>query len=98
MAEVRLSTYSMSKSFFLLGLFICLISCSTMEIKREIQIPKEAREMTGAEVTPATPVKTPDFVPVHEDISPLKTRIVDISAQKHSSERCPLYHFRGDGA
>jgi MSHA type pilus biogenesis protein MshL len=81
MAEVRLSTYSMSKSFFLLGLFICMISCSTMEIKREIQIPKEARETTGTGATPAIPVKTPDFVPVHEDISPLKTRIVDISAR-----------------
>jgi MSHA type pilus biogenesis protein MshL len=55
-----------------------MISCSTLEIKREIQIPKEARKTTGAG---AVPVKTPDFVPVHEDISPLKTRIVDISAR-----------------
>ncbi len=81
MVAVRLNAYSMSKLFFLLGLFICMTSCSTMEMKREIQIPKEAKEATGAGVAPATPVKTPDFIPVQEDISPLKTRIVDISAR-----------------
>ena len=81
MAEIRLSKYFMSTLFLFPVLFICMISCSTMEIKREIQIPKEARESTGAGIISATPVKTPDFVPVHEDISPLKTRIVDISAR-----------------
>jgi len=84
MAEVRLNNAYMSKVFLFVGLFICMTSCSTistMEIKREIQIPKEAKEAAGAGSVPAAPVTTPDFVPVHEDISPLKTRIIDISAR-----------------
>jgi MSHA type pilus biogenesis protein MshL len=83
MAEVGLSKFSMPRLFLLTGLLFCLISCSTMEtmeIKREVQIPKEFKEGAGPGVT-ATPVKTPDFIPVHEDISPLKTRIIDISAR-----------------
>ncbi len=52
-----------------------------MEIKREIQIPEEARRGAGMEAAPAAPLKTPEFVPAHEDVSPLKTRIIDISAR-----------------
>lgn len=83
MAEVRLSKYALLTLFLLLSLFTCVISCtfSALEIKREIQIPKEAKETKSPDIAPVTPVKTPDFVPVHEDISPLKTRIVDISAR-----------------
>ncbi|MGD1152382.1 MAG: pilus (MSHA type) biogenesis protein MshL [Syntrophales bacterium] len=83
MAEVGLSKFSMPKLFLLAGLLVCVISCSTstLEIKREVQIPKEFKEGEGPGVTPTPPVKTPDFIPVHEDISPLKTRIIDISAR-----------------
>jgi len=83
MAEVRLSKFTVIKLFLLLILFVCLMSCNstTLDIKREIQIPKEAKETKSTDVAPVTSVKTPDFVPVHEDISPLKTRIVDISAR-----------------
>lgn len=83
MAEVRLGKCAAIKLLWLPVLFTCLISCTgnILDIKREIQIPKEAREVKSADVAPVTPLKTPDFVPVHEDISPLKTRIVDISAR-----------------
>jgi MSHA type pilus biogenesis protein MshL len=81
MAEVRLNNCSVLKLFLFLGFFLCMISCSALEIKREIQIPKVAKEATGVQPSPASPVKTPDFVPVHDDISPLKTRIVDLSAR-----------------
>jgi MSHA biogenesis protein MshL len=83
MAEDRLNYYFISKLLMFLGLSLCIVSCSTsaLEIKKEIQIPKEARESLRAEPASATPVKTPDFVPVHEDISPLKTRIIDLSAR-----------------
>jgi len=83
MVEVRLKNHSAVKLLLLLGLFLCLVSCTskTLDIKREIQIPKEAKETVSAETTPLAPVKTPDFIPVHEDISLLKTRIVDISAR-----------------
>ena len=52
-----------------------------MEIKREIQIPEEARGGASVQAAPAAPLKTPEFVPAHEDVSPLKTRIIDISAR-----------------
>jgi MSHA type pilus biogenesis protein MshL len=81
MAQDGLNKCSMVTLFLFLGLFTCIISCSTLEIKREIQIPKEAKERAGVEATPAAPLKTPEFVPAHEDVSPLKTRIIDISAR-----------------
>jgi MSHA type pilus biogenesis protein MshL len=81
MAQDGLNKCCMVTLFLFLGLFTCTISCSTLEIKREIQIPKEAKERPGVEAAPAAPLKTPDFVPAHEDVSPLKTRIVDISAR-----------------
>ncbi len=60
----------------------CLIlsSCSSTDIKREIQIPKEAQEVKPDRPPPSEP-KMPDFIPVTEDVSPLKTRIVDIKAR-----------------
>jgi len=83
MAEVRLSKFTVVKLFLLSILFMFLTSCNTtaLDIKREIQIPREAKETKSADLAPVAPVKIPDFVPVHEDISPLKTRIVDITAR-----------------
>lgn len=82
MAEVRIN-YAF-KFLLLSCLSLCLSSCAytdkLFEIKRDIQIPKEATMATPAEKTPV-PLKTPDFVPVHEDVSPVKTRIVDLSAR-----------------
>jgi MSHA type pilus biogenesis protein MshL len=82
MAEVRIN-YAF-KFLLLSCLSLCLSSCAytdnLFEIKRDIQIPKEATKATPAEKTPV-PLKTPDFVPVHEDVSPVKTRIIDLSAR-----------------
>jgi hypothetical protein len=82
MAEVRIN-YAF-KFLLLSCLSLCLSSCAYIdklfEIKRDIQIPKEAGMATPAEKTPV-PLKTPDLVPVHEDVSPVKTRIVDLSAR-----------------
>ena len=70
------------KSFLALTLALTLacFSCSYTDIKREIQIPKEAQEVKPDRPPPSEP-KMPDFIPVTEDISPLKTRIVDIKAR-----------------
>lgn len=87
MAKVRLMSTSVirfaSSPFALIAacILLSLISCSTMEIKREIQIPKEAKEIKSAESPPPEPLRAPDFVPVQEDTSPLKTRIIDLSAR-----------------
>jgi MSHA type pilus biogenesis protein MshL len=75
---------------FLLFFGICFIfmSCSTnpLNTKKEVKIPEEFRQITpypkAANQPPPAPPKAPDFVPVAEDVSPLKTRIVDISARK----------------
>ncbi len=58
----------------------CAYTDNLFEIKREVQIPKEATIPKAAEKVPAQ-LKTPDFSPVHEDASPVKTRIVDLSAR-----------------
>ncbi|MCL4456000.1 MAG: pilus (MSHA type) biogenesis protein MshL [Nitrospirae bacterium] len=70
------------KSFLALTLALTLacFSCSYTDIKREIQIPKEAQEVKPDRPPPSEP-KMPDFMPVTEDVSPLKTRIVDIKAR-----------------
>lgn len=48
------------------------------DIKKEIQIPIEARETVSSSTHE---IKMPDFIPVTENVSPLKTRFVSISAQ-----------------
>jgi MSHA biogenesis protein MshL len=75
---------------FLLLFGICFIfmSCSTnpMNTKKEVKIPEEFRQTTpyprAANQLPPVPPNAPDFVPVADDVSPLKTRIVDITARK----------------
>ena len=79
------------KTAFLLCVIICFVfvSCNTsqMNIKRnEVKIPEEFKQTSPhaqAVTRPAPePPKAPDFVPATEDISPIKTRIVDITARK----------------
>ena len=88
MAEVRVRKDSPVKTgLFMYKLLLCVIlgimfvSCASLDIKREIQIPKEAKEAVTSEQRPPKPISIPDLVPVHEDVSPLKTRIVDLSAR-----------------
>lgn len=54
--------------------------CASTDIKREIRIPEEVREIKPERPAPSEP-KIPEFIPVTEDISPVKTRIVDIVAR-----------------
>ncbi|MBA4416506.1 MAG: hypothetical protein C0392_01140 [Syntrophus sp. (in: bacteria)] len=69
-------------SVCLISLFF-LVSCgpyrhTRIDIDRDIKIPKEPEKaMTESPTAP----KIPDFSPVAEDITPLKTRIVNISAR-----------------
>jgi MSHA biogenesis protein MshL len=80
----------MKRTITTLLIFFCfaLVSCDAgrMNTRKEIKIPEEFRQTTPnqqatSKQAPAPP-KAPDFVPVTEDISPIKTRIVDITARK----------------
>lgn len=64
----------------LLPIAFFIISCSSTDIKREIRIPEEVREIKPERPAPPEP-KIPEFIPVTEDITPVKTRIVDIVAR-----------------
>ncbi|MFO0752389.1 MAG: pilus (MSHA type) biogenesis protein MshL [Thermodesulfovibrionales bacterium] len=59
---------------------LSLSGCASSDIKREVQLPPEARVAKREVPVPPEP-PTPDFVPATEDISPLRTRIVDIVAR-----------------
>jgi len=61
-------------------LLIMLLSCASTDTGKTITIPEELKE-TKAVKPPAPELKTPQFMPVAEDISSLKTKIVDISAR-----------------
>ncbi len=79
----RIALYA-SKYFLYIGAFIVLFSCaspSPFHLKREIQIPPEAKAAVTSPQNPLEPAHTPDLVPVTEDVSPLKTRFVDLSAR-----------------
>ncbi|TAN41673.1 MAG: pilus (MSHA type) biogenesis protein MshL [Nitrospirae bacterium] len=56
---------------------------SPFDIKRDIAIPKEAKETKRDKPIPPKP-EAPEFVPVSEDASPLKTRMIDIVAKNIS--------------
>ena len=62
-----------------LPFLILLSSCSYMDIKREVQIPEEYKEVKAEQ--PPSELKIPEFTPITQDISPLKVRIVDIVAR-----------------
>lgn len=67
----------------MLPLFLMLGACShtrdMVDIRREVQLPQEKVTQKPAEAV--IPPAAPDFVPVTEEIHPLKTRIVDITAR-----------------
>jgi MSHA type pilus biogenesis protein MshL len=72
----------------LFGICLVFMSCSTnpMNTKKEVRIPEEFRQTIPHSKTvnplPPVPPKAPDFMSVAEDVSPIKTRIVDITARK----------------
>ena len=67
------------------ALLLLLVSCShvdnKLQLKREVQIPKAADLSRPSPAQVSTETSLPDFAPASEDISPRKTRIVDISAR-----------------
>lgn len=68
-----------SALFFLL--FVMLVmSCASTEIEKKTAPPEEIKE-TKAERPPVPELELPRFIPVAEDISSLKTKVVDISAR-----------------
>lgn len=68
-------------SAVLLFLFSCSYATNKVQLKREVQIPKMAEQAKPVPAIVAAEALLPDFSPASEDISPLKTRIVDISAR-----------------
>lgn len=56
------------------------VGCSSTGTKREIRIPEEFSEGKPERPAPSEP-KIPEFIPVTEDLSPVKTRIVDLVAR-----------------
>ncbi len=80
----------MKRTITTLLIFFCfaLVSCDAgrLNTRKEIKIPEEFRQTTpnqqAASRQSPVPPNAPDFVPVTEDISPIKTRIVDITARK----------------
>ena len=65
----------------LIFLIIFLVSaCSSYTPKREIEVPSETKQVR-VEPPKKVEMRAPDFVPVIEDVSPLRTRIVDVVAR-----------------
>jgi MSHA type pilus biogenesis protein MshL len=83
MAQSRIVFCSLSSVFCL------LLSCSSLDIKREVVIPKDVYDVKAEESIVKEPAM-PDFVPASEDVSPLKTRVVDVVA-RNTALRDVLY-------
>jgi hypothetical protein len=65
----------------LIVLFIFLFAaCSSYTVKKEIEIPPETKQ-ARAEPPKQVEMRAPEFIPVTEDVSPLRTRIVDVVAR-----------------
>lgn len=87
MDKYRIKRGAMVPVLFCLACVFLVCSCSPsikeqVSIKNEVQIPDRFKEKKEDKAPPAPPPKTPDFVPATVDVSPLKTRIVDIVARK----------------
>lgn len=66
----------------LFSVFCLMTSCSSsaLDIKREVTIPANVYNVKSEETVVKEP-SVPDFVPDSEDVSPLKTRVVDVVAR-----------------
>ena len=80
MAKDKLTIKRLFLAFSGLICIFMLGSCASTGLKREVQIPKEAQQPKAEAVKPPE-LKIPEFSPATEDVSPLKTRIVDIVAR-----------------
>ncbi|HMK43461.1 MAG TPA: pilus (MSHA type) biogenesis protein MshL [Dissulfurispiraceae bacterium] len=86
MARTSLNSYT-KPACRLIAVFAGLVSatillggCAARDIKREIQIPPELRSGQTARPVLLEP-KMPELAAVTEEISPLRTRIVDVTAR-----------------
>ncbi len=87
MDKYRIKRGAMVPALLCLACVFLVCSCSPsikeqVGIKNEVQIPDRFKEKKESKAPPAPPPKTPDFVPAAVEVSPLKTRIVDIVARK----------------
>ena len=87
MVKDRIGKRTMPAVFLCLACVFLICSCSPsiksqVGIDSEIRIPDKFKEKKEEKPPVAAPPKTPDFVPATVDVSPLKTRIVDIVARK----------------
>jgi MSHA type pilus biogenesis protein MshL len=69
------------QSLLLFSAGLILSSCASWNIPREVRIPDKARLTVPAQPFPPQLVPTPELQPVHEDVTPLKTTRVDLSAR-----------------
>jgi len=60
--------------------FLLMSACSSYTVKKAIEIPSETKQVK-AEPSRTVEMRAPEFIPVTEEISPLKTRIVDVVAR-----------------
>ncbi len=65
---------------FMILLAVLLAGCSAKEIKREVQIPPDTRSVQAPRPVLPEPA-IPELSPVTEELSPLKTRIIDVTAR-----------------
>jgi MSHA type pilus biogenesis protein MshL len=80
MAENRVADI-LSRCFMVAMVAWLSIAFAPLEMKREIQIPEIPDKVTPVRHRQASQPKMPDFQPVTEEVSPLRTRIVSISAR-----------------
>jgi MSHA type pilus biogenesis protein MshL len=66
---------------WLLSAGLILSGCASWNIPREVRIPDKARLTVPTQPFPQQLLPTPELLPVHEDITPLKTTRVDLSAR-----------------
>ncbi len=65
---------------FMILLAAVLTGCSAKEIRREVQIPPDTRSVQAQRPLLPEPA-IPELSPVTEEFSPLKTRIIDVTAR-----------------
>lgn len=65
----------------ILLLFFFCSACSQLDIKREINIPEQFKTTKSEIPQEELKLPVPDFEPVIEDISPFKTKIIDLIAR-----------------
>lgn len=69
--------------FSALPCLVFSVSCASFnpDLKREVKMPESVSETKHDSPAPSTVPPIPDYVTVTEDVSPLKTRVVDLSAR-----------------